>query len=227
MKQMHETPSYEAAAMRVVIQPLLDEELSYFDECNAIPHTYSQAFQDKLQKLFLRDHIRRGLQQTSIFCKRAVICFMIASSIMLLSCAAIKPLRERMTEVLLSWYEEYVSVDFQEDSESIIPRLLTYVPEGYTVSSDLHLDGYRIIRYMNDSGNTILFTRRPCTENEIFLDHEHHTVEPITIGETSGIYLAGESGYENMITWTSEGYNYSIVGMIDQNEIIKMAESVQ
>ena len=36
--------SFEAAAMRIIIQPLIDEELKAFDAYNAIPHEYSLNF---------------------------------------------------------------------------------------------------------------------------------------------------------------------------------------
>lgn len=46
--------SFEAAAMRIIIQPLIDEELEMFDTYNAIPHEYSPEFQAKLKKLLNR-----------------------------------------------------------------------------------------------------------------------------------------------------------------------------
>ena len=45
------------------------------------------------------------------------------------------------------------------------------------------------------------------------------------IGEIKGgIFLIGEAGYENMLTWSINGYDYSIVGFISLEEMKKMLE---
>ena len=217
--------SFEAAAMRIIIQPLIDEELEMFDTYNAIPHEYSPEFQAKLKKLLNRYRFISFSRSSVLWCKRVAICLMLIATLTFVSCVAIKPLREKIANAFITWYSEYVSVYFSsEDSGAPEMQKEISVPEGYTLLHEVDKNDYYTARYMNASNELLTYTISPHQQKETFYDTEHHTIESTSVSTVEGIFLIGEAGYENMLTWSINGYDYSIVGFISLEEIKKMLE---
>ena len=220
--------SFEAAAMRIIIQPLIDEELKAFDTYNAIPHEYSPEFQIKFQKLLNKHRIINFSRSAGLWCKRVAVCLMLIVTVAFVSCAAIEPLREKIADAFITWYSEYVEVYFSpEDTGTSEMKKIISVPEGYTLLHEVEENGYYTARYMNDSNELLTYTITPHKQKETAYDIENHTIETIHISSVEGIYFRGESGYENILTWSINGYDYSIVGLIDLDEMKKMIEGDQ
>ena len=172
-----ENGTYESAVMRVIIQPLVEEELELFDTYNAMPHTYSEEFQKKLRKTFRKDRARRMMQKAGVWCRRIAVCLMAAATITLLSCAAIRPLREKIADAILTWYYEYVTVVFEKKEDIAVIKELIYIPEGY-VPADTYAMDETVIRYFTDPDGAILkFSRMRHTGEAIHYDHENFTIE--------------------------------------------------
>ena len=98
------------------------------------------------------------------------------------------------------------------------------VPEGYTLLHEVDKNDYYTARYMNASNELLTYTISPHQQKETFYDTEHHTIESTSVSTVEGIFLIGEAGYENMLTWSINGYDYSIVGFISLEEMKKMLE---
>ena len=216
--------SFESAAMRIIIQPLIDEELKAFDAYNAIPHEYSPAFQIRLKKLLNKYRFIELSRRTGLWCKRAAVCLMLIITVTFISCAAIEPLREKIADAFITWYSEYVSVYFSSESSHTELQKIVHVPAGYTLLGEVENEGYYIARYINDSDDLLTYTIAPHDQNAAFYDKEHHTIEQTSIAATDGIFFRGETGFENILAWSANGYDYSIVGFIDLAEMKKMVE---
>ena len=223
----NENVTYESAVMRVIIQPLVEEELDLFDTYNSIPHTYSDKFQKKLRRIFRKDRARRILWRTGVVCRRIAVCLMVAAAITLISCAAIKPLREKIADAILTWYDEYVAVVFMKDDNTAIMKELTYIPESYVLAETYEMDETFIQFFVDPNGMKLKFSCMRHMGDAVLYDHEHFLLEEIHIGNDEGIFFIGEPGYGNMITWVSQGYEYSIAGEVTREEFVKMIESLQ
>ena len=218
--------SFESASMRVLVQPLLEEDLTRFDAYNKIPHECSEEFEKKINKLFRREKILSYGRVSLIWMKRVAICAMIGAMFLLVSCAAVKPLREKIVNAIVEWYTEYVEVYFVSETLDPIARRITYIPENYIVVQESCLEDYSFIRYADDIGNLITYTCEPSNGDVVLYDRERHEIEQIKINGIDGLYFTGESDMR-FITWEEDGYTYSISGCCDQNELIKMAESLE
>lgn len=219
--------SYESAIMRVLVQPLLDEDVARFDEYNKIPYESSAAFERKINRIFQREKVMSYGRTVLIWMKRVAVCAMVSIMVLLASCAAVRPLREKIVNAVVEWYTEYVAVSFeQETAESVLQRP-TYIPEGYSLIQENRLDDYIFIRYAAiDSDDIISFTCENSVDASTLYDHERHSMEQIEINGNHGLYMFGESE-SNILTWTENGYVYSIVGYCVKEELIKMAESLE
>lgn len=218
--------SYDSAVMRVLVQPLLDEDLARFDEYNKIPHECSWNFNKKLNKLFTYEKIMSYGKVSLIWLKRVAVCAMVGIMFLLASCAAVKPLREKIVNAVVEWYSEYVAVYFEEIVSDPMMRNPQYIPEQYSLLQDNSLEDYRIIIYSDSEGNLITFMCKPNSETATLYDRERHNVETVKIDGVSGVYLYGD-GESNILTWSEAGYIYSIVGYCEKNELLKMAESLK
>lgn len=219
--------SYDAAVMRVLVQPLLDEDLDRFDEYNEIPYEYSETFNKKINRLFRREELRSYGRISWVWAKRAAICAMVGIMLTLASCAAVKPLREKIANAVVEWYTEYVAVYFEDETSEPILRRPTYIPGGYSLIQENSLDDYIFIRYADSNSDDIIsFTCENNGDTSTLYDNERHSMEQIEINGNKGLYMFGESE-SNILTWTENGYVYSIVGYCDKEELLKMAESLK
>lgn len=227
MRKSKENNSYDDATMRIILQPLVKDELRRFDEYNKQPHEYSHEFLKKVRKLFRGAELFKALGLAAVWGKRVIACIMVAATLVLVSCAAIKPLREKIADAIVEWFEEYVAVKFVDDSADPLMRVPMYIPENYVVVSDVVLDDYRAIRYANNDGALISFICESNTSDAVYLDHERHDVESVTIGKTEGLYFRDKAGIDHMVSWGIDGFVYIVTGGLSKDELIKFAESVE
>lgn len=228
MRSSEEINSYNDAAMRIILQPLVEDELKRFDEYNKRPHEYSEEFQRKVRKLFRNAEMRDAARVAAVWGRRIAACVMIIATVVLASCAVIKPLREKIAGAIVEWFEEYVAVYFEDDSIDPLMREPRYVPEGYAVVSDVALDDYRAIRYANEEGELITFICEPHdNEDAVYFDSELHEIEKVKIGKSEGIFFKDVAETDNMISWSIEGYIYHVIGAVSCNELVHIAEEVQ
>lgn len=218
--------SYDAAVMRIVVQPLLDEDLARFDEYNKIPHECSDEFMQRIDRLFKREKIKKYKKMALTLIKRVAICAMVGIMIVLSSCAAIKPLREKIVNAVVEWYSEYVVVYFEGTAANGILRMPTYIPETYSVVHESIFEDYAFIRYSDKEGNLLTFTGKPVGEDETLYDQERHTIEPVIIRNIGGLYFKSDSG-ESILTWSEDGFSYNIIGDCPEDELMKIAENVE
>ena len=215
--------SFEAAAMRIIIQPLIDEELEAFDAYNAIPHEYSPEFQAKFKKLLNRYRFISFSRSAELWCKRVAVCLMLIVTVTFVSCAAIEPLREKIADAFITWYSEYVEVYFSPTDSGITEmQKIISVPEGYTLLHEVAENGYYTARYMNDFNELRTYTITPHSPQETAYDIEHHTIETVSISTVEGIFFRGKNGYGNVLAWSINGYDYKIAGFISLDEMKRM-----
>lgn len=218
--------SYDSAIMRVLVQPLLDEDIARFDEYNKIPHEFSETFERKIKRVFQREKVMSYGRASLIWMRRVAICAMVGAMILLVSCAAVRPLREKIVNAVVEWYTEYVAVYFESNTSDPMLKRLTYVPEKYIIVQDICFEDYAFIRYEDDNGNLITFTCKPTGEDVTLYDQERHSVEDVMIHENSGLYFMGDNEY-SIITWKENDVTYTISGALPKMELVEMAESVK
>lgn len=229
-KKLEQEDSYEFAAMRVMIQPLIDERLAQIDEYNARPHEYSEESMQRIRGIFRRQRMRDHAKIAILWSKRVAVCFMILITLTFVACATIEPLREKIANAFLTWYDEYVDVTFEKSSDEVILKDLTYIPEGCILIDNQELNGHKITLYEDKNGNYLDFSRIPYyTENTTeSYDSEYYKMQSIIIGDIECIMMTSTDEKQHiMITWLENGCIYNIASYLPLEEVIKMVKSVQ
>lgn len=123
-----------------------------------------------------------------------------------------------------------------EEARGVIPftfRIPGYVPQGYklesiTYSGDSQETGEVVVRYKSDEGEFMITENRLLGEfaTSSYFKSEEATVKEIDINGEEGTLISFKNGY-NEVEYYSLGFNTRIIGKLDSQEIIKIAESLQ
>lgn len=229
MEKIKAESMYDKAAMRVILQPLIDEELAEFDEWNKIPHEYSQEFHGRFKQIMLRDKFMRGCRTAAVWARKIAVCFAVVITLALVACTAIEPIRERVADAFVTWYEKYNDIVFEMTDKVGIPMQPTYIPEGYYEAYRDETDTDLILMYENDEMLCYAFTRFINREGfEHSIDNEKRIMEEIEWRGGKAIFfkpLYEYAGYSMM--WEEDGYIYTVDCDVSKEELFKFAESVK
>lgn len=198
------------------------------EDCEA---TFSPEFERKMKKLIRRtDHpIRHRIL-------KAVACFLLA---VLIGGGSVLTLSAEARAAFVGWVKEVYETQFiyrffqtsEENSDNIVYRP-TWVPPDYQIVSESVSDGPSTIEYSNNSDNFVVFTYFRNTSSLVFqIDQDGTEIyKQVSInGITAELYLDQDEGAENVLIWMDErsGTVFRILAPFDEDELIRMAESVE
>lgn len=214
------------ASMRIIVQPLIDECDRFIGECENEDIEVPEKLKQEIHKVLVREKFSKVRNIIVMASKRIAVALMILSTLLTVACASIKPLRENVFNAIITWYEDYFTFAFEENSEevtSVTDLTFTYLPDGYTITSDVSVGGYREVLIENGE-EIITYLRRPYSEEDDYLDEHLTKMEEIEINDRTVLYLTDMKGSTNAFTWIENGYWYMLDADIDKSELIKIIE---
>lgn len=188
-------------------------------------HEFSESFKTSIQEL---SEIHKGKKHPHMFAKVASIILTI-----LFMTGIGLAMNTEARAVVVNWfvkqYESSMVFGFSdhkniEEPSSLLP---TWIPDGYYKSSEEDYWGVNVVTYKNDNNN-ILFFSWFTIDGAISAVKATAGGDPIYVGSSEGVFIAGESG-QNELTWTDSVHNLcmTLSGALSQKELLKMAESVR
>ena len=100
-----------------------------------------------------------------------------------------------------------------------------YIPDGYTVESEMDFGGIYQIIYNNKDNNPIDYYQEFYYKNTFHINTENVEYEKIYINAYEGVFY-NKKGV-NMLIFADETYMYTIYGRVTKDELIKIAESIK
>lgn len=103
---------------------------------------------------------------------------------------------------------------------------LGYVLEEYELGIN-YIHGERqcfIVDYENDSGEVIRFTQA-CEVNDMGVTTDGKKMTNVMVNDYEGVYIPDDD--RNILLWYDGTYYYLISGSVSQEELLRMAESVE
>lgn len=228
MDKIRYDESLEEAAMRIIVQPLLDEQIKKFDELNH-PQEFSEGLERELEKIFRRDAVRRGLKTAALWCKRVAVCLVIILALAFVACASIKPIREKVANAFLTWYETSIDVKFEMDeTKKSAAKILTEPPRGFElITMDDEL-GHLTMIYEDADDHYFHFRRGKYFDNwNIGYGYVDVKFDEVTINGVIGLHSFTEVNESHILMWLDGEYLYEIHSDIPLDEILKAASSVK
>lgn len=143
---------------------------------------------------------------------------------------SVKAIRDPLINYAEVFYNEYISVIYYSKADNLPSTIEkyyrpSYLPEGFSLFSVATTATDVRIIYRAQDGQEILFVQRVIDDLHILIDTEDVGLEYIYINGRQGIFASKYS--QNKVTWDNNIYGFSISGIIDKNELIKAAESVE
>ncbi len=202
-KALNRNPIYTADPLR--IENLMEEKLEKKDR-------FSWNFG------FIR------MPRRASFTVAAVVLILLAVFIPLTSTAA----RAQISELIVSITSRFTNYTlFDPEGWYDTPHMKYrpgYVPEGYTLVEDFDSGGIIDLYYENAEGQ--YFNVGITVEGgTVQVDTENAEIEPIIIQGVEGTILTKQD--RTHIIWTTNERIFEVVGTINRDEIIKIAESLQ
>ena len=190
--------------------------------------TFSEAFEKKMQKLI-------SMQNKSYFYlintvgKRVAI--ILAAIIIGLTATTfgVKAIRETVIEFITETFEKFTKVSVEKEESDIqvefVKTAPLYIPDGYTVETEVDIDGLYQITY-NNQKNAFINYNQVFSDGTIYnVNTENVDYDKINVNSFEGIKYNKNGA--NKIVFADETYMYTIYGKISFEELIKMAESIK
>ena len=98
-----------------------------------------------------------------------------------------------------------------------------YIPNGFELGSIKDLGDTKIIIYINEDNEEIVFNQSPNGTN-FKIDSEDAIVNTIDINGKEAILLSKEG--MNTLFWYDEEYSFYLLSTVNHDELILMAESI-
>lgn len=167
---------------------------------------------------------------------KAVACFLL---VVLVGGGSVLALSADARAAFVTWVKEVYETQFiyrffqagEETSNDTLYRP-TWIPSDYQITAESVSDGPSTIEYTNDTDNFIVFTYFRNTSSPVFSIERDGTEiykQVLVNGITAELYLDQDEGDTNVLIWKDEdrGVIFRILAPFNEDEMVKMAESVQ
>ena len=165
----------------------------------------------------------------SIISKVAIVFLILFISIATLT-VTVDAFRVRLFNTIIKNTEKYLDIEVNEESQTnnIEQNIdgfyeLEYIPNGFELDYVEDLGDTKIVNYINNKNEEILFNQSPNGTN-FQLDSEGGEVKEVDIMGSEGIILKKED--RTTLFWNNEEYSFYLLSTIDEKELISMAKSL-
>lgn len=195
---------------------------------NELSHKFSRGFNRKMKALLKYERRTPATRQFVHRMKIAATIFLVILSLTFGTIMSVKAYRIRFFKFITQVYEELTSIvvhsDENADYDTLVLVSPTYIPDGYSILEQTSSEYKYSIIYCNVDGAEIYYLQKLSSQSEFIFDTE--TVEPkeIAIGTHKGYVIINKG--VTQIYWYDDFNVYSLIGSLDESEIIKMAESI-
>ena len=186
-------------------------------------------FDDYFRLLKSQEKRRKLRSRHQLLSKRVAIFIALALVGIFVTTMSVEAFRIKLFNIVTEGTDKYTKVSIVETENGIESQVdwdsyyaPEYIPEGYTYSNSENFGDIKIIFYSDASGKEIQFSQTPVNP-EYQIDTEDAVVTEVIVNGGKGI-LVEKEGLLTLI-WTIDNKTFNIIGEIERDEIMKMAES--
>lgn len=186
-------------------------------------------FDDYFRLLKSQEKRRKLRSRYQLLSKRVAIFIALALVGIFVTTMSVEAFRIKLFNIVTEGTDKYTKVSIVETENGIESQVdwdsyyaPEYIPEGYTYSNSENFGDIKIIFYSDASGKEIQFSQTPVNP-EYQIDTEDAVVTEVIVNGGKGI-LVEKEGLLTLI-WTIDNKTFNIIGEIERDEIMKMAES--
>lgn len=195
------------------------------------PHTFSEAFEEKMQKL-----LRRTLHPVRYQVLRYTAAILAAIFTIFGALFAFSP---EVRAAVIGWVKSAFHEFFEYSSESPSPTntdvaydyFLSETSSGYMLLNSFEQNTGKLYIYTNSEGQILQFSYAHSADyNRLFVDTEGYDVHTASVNDQSAdIYISQNSSEASVIVWqdTTGNVLFQITAYASKEELIILAENVE
>ena len=216
------------SARSLLVNVLLEAEGAELEsvECTAVP---SPSFSRRIERIAAHPekYSKRRVKKRFIF--------LIAAALILTGCAAIKPVRTKIANFIVTVFEKGSDIDPSagKNAKSVITEFYTpaFIPDGYVLvdeKAEKFDDGrvyYRDLTYQ--SGNKIIRFAQMPAKDAISIDTENAEITTVTVNGADCMCIKKTDRV--FVVWEKDGYRFilTIYDDLPDITITKIVEKVK
>ena len=198
------------------------------------PKELDQWFQNYMNKSIKEEKRRERRSSWYRYSSRVAVFILLFSIAVVTMTLSVEAIRVRVLNFFIEVNDRYSQVQLKDMDEisyqANIPSdwedfyLPEYLPNSYAISDTKIFGDSKIVFYQNPEGSEIQFSQSPYSDS-FQVDTEEGKTEDIKIQGHQGL-LVDKDGMLTLL-WFDQDSTFFILGRIDKNDIIKMAESTK
>jgi len=215
-----------------IIDILIDEGASLADENIGKSLTepeediiFSERHEKQMEALF--KHIRYTNRRNAFWYIRQCVCIILISlTVLSISVFSVKAWRIRFLNFVMDM--DKPNTDYKYDDGSYISLVnnrikLEYIPKNYIMVKSITDDSDVFLKFEN--GKEYFTVTVESIDGISSIDTENAEIERLTINNNDAVYTYNQN--INTLVWGDSCYSYTIIGNINRNEIVKIAENIK
>jgi len=188
------------------------------------PVEFSQRHQKEMEKLFKQMEEHRP---PVFYAKRIAAAFVILAVIAVTSVMSVDAWRAKLLNFFIKPSETNTEVRYEEGAPKGGKHYgemvtLEYVPEGMRVKEEQQGKSDVVLLFSN--GEDFFKLRVARTVSVSFIDTENQETEKISLNGAEAYLLITEKEY--VLKWNRENKAYTLIGNLDKETILKIAENI-
>ena len=191
-------------------------------------HQFSKRFLRKMERLLKYERYRLTKHNFFHYAKAVAVVIFLMTTVFLVTVLSVEAYRIRFFEFITTVWQEFTSVTIYSNDnvelDILTPVESSYVPQGYKVYERKINQYENVIIYIDVDGREIYYAQQLATQSEYIFDSENVNTEIMEIGEQL-LYCLENKGIIQLY-WYDKSHIYSMIGQIEQVELIKMAENI-
>lgn len=198
--------------------------------------TPSPELKQRIQKIIKKSYHQLVRRKAAAIAKKAAVIIAIIIPISLASLLSVEASRIAIFNTVVEWKSDYVNIYFQENSSGQSSQDTNgnnlykpqYLPDGFIEIETVKFGATQRIKYQNDKNVSIIFDQTPLSEGgTTILDREHTIYKEIILnGRKASLFAAKTPEDKTYIVWQSSKTSFKLYSIIDEKELIKMAENI-
>ncbi len=202
------------------------------------PHRFSRAFEKRMRKILQKERRTHQQERGTYLPRRRIplrllIAVLVSFLVAIAAVTTVGAFREAIVGFVVN--EQDVFANIRADADVDAPETLetlyemTWVPEGYEVTKEVHLDILNYVHYENNEDDYISFSQSTLVDFIANYDNENLDIVDARIGSYDGLWMKGDS--DAIFVWKMDDYIFEIIAVgdrhIDEEVVHKMVESVK
>lgn len=227
----------------VLLNAAAEEEFQ--QELDAMPseeelkkeYTPSPELGQKIRRMAKEEYCKTLRRKAAHIAKKVAVIIAIVIPIALGSLLSVKASRNAIFNAVLEWKADHVDIYFQNTDSSSLEQDLSsneillkpqYIPYGFSKSKEAKIDTLYETIYKNKENVSITFDQVPLSKaGKTMVDSKHTVYKEILInGQKASLFAAKSKNDKTFIVWKNSKISLMLCSTINQDELIKMAESI-